>query len=211
MENLLRKADYHIIYPDNLNSLCCGMPFSSKGFFDAAEQKSKQLISSLTKASNNGQIKIIFDTSPCVKTIKDDLQKLNNPQLKIYDSIEFIHDFLLDELDFNTIEDSITIHTTCSAEKMDLKNKLITIAKKCCNNVFIPEEIYCCGFAGDRGFIHPELNESALENLSEFVTDHNCKNGYSTSKTCEIGLTKHSGINYQSIIYLVDECSKAKN
>jgi D-lactate dehydrogenase len=29
--------------------------------------------------------------------------------------------------------------------------------------------------------------------------------GFSTSRTCEIGLSLHGGISYQSIAYLVDE------
>ncbi len=210
MEKLFNKAGYQIIYPENINSLCCGMPFSSKGFFIEAEQKSNELILSLAKASNNGQIKIVFDTSPCLKTIKDNMQNLNDSHLKIYDTIEFIHDYLLDDLEIISTEASITVHSTCSATKMELTEKLIAIAKKCSKNVFIPEDINCCGFAGDRGFTYPELNKSALENLNNFVSKHNCKNGYSTSKTCEIGLTEHSGINYQSIIYLVDNCSKSK-
>jgi len=36
------------------------------------------------------------------------------------------------------------------------------------------------------------------------------KNGYSTSRTCEIGLSLHSGISHQSIVYLVDQVSKSK-
>lgn len=207
MEKLLQKAGYQIIYPHNLNSLCCGMPFSSKGFFEEAQQKSNELIKYLISASNNGQIKILFDTSPCVKTIKENLERIKNNNLKIYDSIEFIHDFLLDDLSLTPKNEKITVHATCSATKMDLQEKLIAIAKKCSSNVFIPEDITCCGFAGDRGFNFPELNKSALENLDKFVKEHHCNNGYSTSKTCEIGLTNHSGINYQSIAYLVDECS----
>jgi len=39
---------------------------------------------------------------------------------------------------------------------------------------------------------------------------HDCYEGFSNSKTCEIGLSEHSGIEYRSIIYLVDKYSKAK-
>ncbi|MCB0742887.1 MAG: 4Fe-4S dicluster domain-containing protein, partial [Ignavibacteriae bacterium] len=208
MERLFKKAGYNVIYPENVNSLCCGMAFSSKGFFDEAKIKHDELYKNLLSASNNGQHKIIFDTSPCVKTIKDNLQKANDDKLQIYDSIEFIHDYLLNELNFTQKEEPITVHSTCSATKMDLQDKLISIAKKCSTKVFIPEDVNCCGFAGDRGFNFPELNKSALQNLDLFVEKHNCKSGYSTSKTCEIGLTNHSGINYESIAYLVDECSE---
>ena len=75
----------------------------------------------------------------------------------------------------------------------------------CSDNVVIPEQITCCGFAGDKGFTTPELNASALSTLAEQVG--HCDAGYSTSRTCEIGLSEHSGIDYQSIVYLVDQCS----
>ena len=70
----------------------------------------------------------------------------------------------------------------------------------------IPENINCCGFAGDRGFNVPELNEAALDTLRDQV--HGCKEGFSTSKTCEIGLTVHGGVNYSSILYLVDRVTE---
>jgi len=38
-----------------------------------------------------------------------------------------------------------------------------------------------------------------------------CKSGYSNSRPCEIGLSQHGGINYQSIVYLVDRCTTRRN
>ena len=70
----------------------------------------------------------------------------------------------------------------------------------------MPEKVKCCGFAGDKGFEIPELNESALEHLKEALPA-DCGCGYSNSRTCEIGLADKSGISYQSIAYLVDRCS----
>jgi len=32
----------------------------------------------------------------------------------------------------------------------------------------------------------------------------------STSRTCEIGLTHHSGIDYHSIVYLIDRCTQPR-
>ena len=72
--------------------------------------------------------------------------------------------------------------------------------------VVVPDLVGCCGFAGDRGFNYPELNASALQHLRAGVAGR-CTAGYSTSRTCEIGLSAHSGIHYKSILYLVDQCS----
>lgn len=63
-------------------------------------------------------------------------------------------------------------------------------------------ESLCCGFAGDKGMTHPELNKWELRSLRDQVRDASA--GYSNSRTCEIGLQTHSGIPYMSIVYLVN-------
>ena len=159
------------------------------------------------KVSRNGEIPILFDTSPCTKTMKD-FQKLKNEnELKIFDSTEFIYEFLMDKLTIHKIDETITIHPTCSTTKMDIVDKMKAIAEACVTNVIIPKEVSCCGFAGDRGFTFPELNKSALVSLKSELP-HECHSGYSNSRTCEIGLSLHSGIQYKSIIYLVDRCTE---
>lgn len=211
MKRLLQKAGYKIIYPRKITSLCCGMPFSSKGFFEQGNKKAEELYNSLNEASNNGEFPILFDTSPCVKTFRDYLSKESLVNLRIYDTVEFVADKVLDKLRIFKKKETVAVHSTCSTTKMEITDKLLKIANSCAENVYVPEDINCCGFAGDRGFSFPELNESALENLDIFLKRNNCRNGYSNSKTCEIGLSLHGGIEYNSIIYLVDECSEPKS
>ncbi|MBZ0182535.1 MAG: FAD-binding oxidoreductase [Melioribacteraceae bacterium] len=200
---LLNKAGYEVLYPTKIDSLCCGMPFSSKGFIKQADYKSDELLTTLIEKSENGKYPILFDTSPCLYRMKEYMQKAKK-ELKIYEPIEFILEHLVDKLNFKKVEDVITIHTTCSSTKMGLTEKFEKLAKLCTDNVIIPKEVGCCGFAGDRGFTFPELNKSALRNLKSSLPE-NCTEGYSTSKTCEIGLSLHSGIEYKSIVYLVDK------
>lgn len=207
MKRLLEKAGYNVILPERLDNLCCGMPFASKGFTKQADKKAEELRHSLLRSSNNGKYPVIFDMSPCAKTEKDYSQKINDDVLSIYDSIEFIHDFILPELSIHKAERTVMLHTVCSAAHMGLSDKLKAIASACVTNVIVPHNVTCCGFAGDRGFTVPELNESALHNLKNHIPQR-CSEGYSSSRTCEIGLNEHSGIDYKSIVYLVDEVSE---
>ena len=202
---LLQKAGYQIIFPEDLPNLCCGMPFSSKGFNEAGATKSKQLEIALNKASNNGEYPVLCDTSPCTKTM---IEKFKS-DLKLYEPIEFALDFLSEDLEFTPINEPITIHTTCSSKKMGLDIKFRKLAYMCAKEVIIPADVNCCGFAGDRGFNYPELNESALRDLPKSIK--NAKYAFSTSKTCEIGLSEHAGLDYNSIFYLINKCTKAKN
>ncbi len=157
------------------------------------------------KLVNFGEYPILCDTSPCTKKMIDSFDS----KLQIYEPIEFALDLLVPQLDFEKIDEPIAIHTTCSSRKMGLHEKFIKLAKLCSTKVIVPNDVKCCGFAGDRGFSFPELNESALRFLSEEVKE--AKFAFSTSKTCEIGLSEHANLDYNSIFYLLDRTSKAKN
>ncbi len=195
---LLKKAGYQVIYPEGLNALCCGQAFESKGFHKQADRKSDELNMALLKASRNGRIPVLCDTSPCLQRMRQTLSK----NLTLYEPIEFVLECLADKLTFTVQPEKVALHITCSARKLGLEQKMIALAKACAEEVVVPDDIYCCGFAGDRGFSNPELNASALDGLRDHVCD--CDAGYSTSKTCEIGLALHSEIPYRSLLYLVD-------
>jgi D-lactate dehydrogenase len=91
---------------------------------------------------------------------------------------------------------------------MGTADKLVAIATRCSAKVVTVDEVQCCGFAGDRGFTHPELNAHALRHLSEAIPP-GCEAGYSSSRTCEIGLSEHARMPYRSFIQLVDACTRA--
>jgi len=200
--DVLERAGYGVIFPGNMDKLCCGTPWESKGFPDIADVKSTELEAELLRASENGKYPILCDTSPCIYRMR----RVMSVRLKMYEPVEFIHDFLLDKLDLSKLEEKAAFHITCSSIKMDLNGKFQKVAEACTQNHVFPAEVGCCGFAGDKGFSQPELNDWALRNLKEQVED--CESGYSNSRTCEIGLSKNSGINYQSIMYLVNRASK---
>ena len=202
---LLQKAGYQILFPHNLSDLCCGMPFSSKGFKEAVQTKSSQLEEELLNISEFGEYPILSDTSPCTKKMMESFSH----DLNIYEPIEFALEFLTNDLEFIAINEPITIHTTCSSRKMGLEDKFKKLAQLCSTEVIIPSDVKCCGFAGDRGFNFPELNKSALRHLKEQTAG--AKMAFSTSKTCEIGLSNESGLDYNSIFYLVNKVTKSKN
>ena len=200
---LLEKAGYHVLYPRGLASLCCGQPFESKGLPEVADRKSAELGESLRKISGDGDLPIVSDTSPCSYRLRRKLPE----RLRPLDISEFIHDHLLARLRIRKRPGVVAVHVPCSAKKMGLGPKLAAVASACVEQVIVPENIECCGWAGDKGFTTPELNEHALRNLKRQLPEA-CTDGYSNSRTCEIGLAMHSGRPYRSIVYLVDEVSE---
>lgn len=57
----------------------------------------------------------------------------------------------------------------------------------------------------------PELNKWSLRKLRPAIVAGGATEGYSNSRTCEVGLTTNGGIPYKSIAYLVNEASKPKS
>lgn len=206
IRSLLGKAGYEILYPPDMARLCCGMPFGSKGFVEEAERKRRELEAALLACSRDGEYPVLFDTSPCLYTVK---QK-QDPRLRLYEPVEFIHAFLLDALEFTKIPETIAVHVTCSSIKLGLREKFLAVAGACAETVVVPDRAGCCGVAGDRIFFFPELNESALSSLRDGLPT-GCRSGVSNSRTCEIGLSLQSGLPYQSIAYLVDRCARPKD
>jgi D-lactate dehydrogenase len=202
LDALLRKAGYEVVYPENLKPLCCGMAFDSKGMFGPADAKLREVEQALFKASRNGKDPVVMDTSPCAFRMIQHLQA----DFKLWDITAFLHDQVMERLTLQKSPETVALHYTCSTRKLGLEDKLRRIAEACVEKVIIPEDVPCCGWAGDKGFTVPELNASAVRNLRSSLPEE-CRTGYSTSRTCEIGLSFHSGRHFRSIAYLVDRCS----
>ena len=202
---LLEKAGFQVVFPDNQDNLCCGQPFASKGYPTQADAKRRELIDALLKASRGGLDPIYCDTSPCtLRLLQDGLDE----RLKLHDPVKFIREHLLDRLEFQPQDKPVAVHVTCSTQHLGEAQGLIDIVHLCSRQVVIPEGIHCCGFAGDKGFTTPELNGYSLRNLKDAV--QTCEEGISTSRTCEIGLSHFGGIDYHSLVYLVDRVTTAK-
>tara|TARA_R110001583_G_scaffold49336_2_gene154557 strand:- start:8835 stop:11696 length:2862 start_codon:yes stop_codon:yes gene_type:complete len=200
--SLLAKAGFEVIVPELINELCCGQPHDSKGFSDIAKLKSEQLQDALWKASEHGKWPVLIDTSPCAKR---SIEQFSQP-MQILEPSQFVLKYLLQHLTISPLQETIMLHITCSTRRQALDKQMLQLAQYCAKEVIVPEHIECCGWAGDKGFTTPELNAAALLPLKSQIPEH-CTRGYSNSRTCEIGLSHHSGIAYQSILYLVDEVS----
>ena len=202
---LCAKAGYEVIFPEGMERMCCGQIWESKGMLDIADRKSAELEKALWEASEQGKYPVLCAQSPCLHRMKKVMKKM-----KLYEPAEFIMKYLVPRLDFHPIDRHIALHLTCSTRQMGVADDLIALAKMCSNNVYLPEGVGCCGFAGDRGFTFPELNKYGLRKLRPQIEKNHIEVGYSNSRTCEIGLESNTGIPYMNIVYLVHECTTAK-
>ena len=199
---VLERAGYSVIFPENVIELCCGKAYETKGLFDEADAKSGEMEDALLKVSRNGKYPILCETSPCLARMK----KVMDDRLKLFEPIEFAYQYLLNRLTLKKALGRIAIHPTCSTRLLGLAEPFFRLAEQCAETVVWPRDIQCCGFSGDKGFTHPELNKASLESLAAII--QGCEEGFSTSRTCEIGLSLHGKVPYKNIMYLLDICTQ---
>lgn len=204
VSSLLDKAGYNIVFPISQNHLCCGLPYESKGYNEVADSKMRELRDELLRVSDDGRIPVICDNSPCSYLM---IEKLGDTGLQIYDAPTFFAR-RLNRLEISPSDEPVLVYSVCSQKKAGESGSLMKIAEACSSRVKEVEQIACCGFGGDRGFSHPELNTAALSTLGGQA--EGCSSGYSSSKTCEIGLTKHGGVSFDHILLLLDQQSSSK-
>ncbi|MBI3258141.1 MAG: (Fe-S)-binding protein, partial [Ignavibacteriae bacterium] len=177
----------------------------------------EQLINNFWEWSNHGKLPIVIDASSCslfLKTPPTEIQKQTLDrwkQLSILDSIEFAHDILLPKLSLNPINGSIVLHPNCSLIKMGLTEKMETIALKCATHVTIPNELNCCGFAGDKGMQYPELTSAATQKEAKEINQNNFDGYYSSNITCEMGMSQATGKHFCSLLFAVEKAIINKN
>ena len=212
--DLASRAGIPVYIPPDVAGTCCGTPFSSKGFTRAHAITINAAVERFWHWSEQGKLPIVIDTSPCTygfKTARSYLTEENQvrfDRLTFVDAIEFVHDTLLPKLQIKTKSHSVALHPVCSVTKMGITAKLEGIARACSEEVTIPVSAGCCGFAGDRGFLVPELTQSATRHEAAEVKAKHPEECYSSSRTCEIGMTRATGQIYRSYMYLLEKATR---
>ncbi|HZU25827.1 MAG TPA: FAD-binding and (Fe-S)-binding domain-containing protein [Bryobacteraceae bacterium] len=211
-----QRAGVPVHIPRAARGACCGVPFSSKGYDAANELAVNRAIERLWEWSDHGRLPVVIDTSPCtygLRTCRTHLTAENQKrfdQLRILDSVEFANDVLLPKLTITRPARSVALHPVCSLTKLNLAGKLESVARACSGTAVIPRSAGCCGFAGDRGFLFPELTAAATAPEAAEVLAGDFEAHYSSSRTCEIGLTRVTGRPYRSFIYLLEEATRPR-
>jgi D-lactate dehydrogenase len=209
MIRVAARAGLRLHIPDCASRHCCGMPFGSKGFPEAQSAAANATIADLWTASHEGQLPVVVDTSPCAYALTggeglDPANRQRLARMRIVDASEYFASDVLPSLTVKRRAGTVVLHPVCSLVKMGKTPALATIANACSGSVFVPPSTGCCGFAGDRGFFVPELTASATRIPAAEVRAVDADGYYSTSRTCEMGMTRATGRPYRSWIHLLD-------
>ncbi|WP_018479451.1 FAD-binding and (Fe-S)-binding domain-containing protein [Pontibacter roseus] len=206
------KVGVKFMIPQDVQSACCGQIFSSKGYSKAYAHTANETIRKVWEWTDRGRLPLVLDITSCTHTLQS-CRPVLTPEnrekfdaITIIDSIDYIADFILPKAKVLKKKNKVVVHPVCSLQKMGLEAKFVGIAQQLAQQVTVPMHAGCCGMAGDRGFLVPELTASATAPEAQEVKQTQYDGYYSTARTCEMAMSEAVGKNYESIVYMLDEC-----
>lgn len=209
------RAGKPLWIPPDVTGTCCSVPWSSKGYKDAHSFKANQTIERIWRWTGGGTLPLVIDASSCGHGLTDlgegvltEENQARHAEIRVIDSIEWAEEFLLPNLEITRKTDSVTVHPTCSGYHLGLDRALVRVAGALADRVEVPPTATCCGFAGDRGMLHPELTASATAAEAAEVAANPTTRYVSSNRTCEVGLERATGEPYGSFVYLLEEATR---
>jgi len=202
---LCERAGVSVASPPGLPSLCCGTPWKSKGLGEGYAQMTARVATALRLATDGGRLPVVCDASSCTEGLATLLEAAEEGGIRVLDAVAFVAEFVLPRLPRGSRLPSVTLHPTCSSTRLGLASALSAVAAAIADEVVIPDDWNCCGFAGDRGMLHPELTAAATAREADEVRATASSAHASLNRTCELGLTRATGKTYLHILELLDE------
>jgi D-lactate dehydrogenase len=170
-----------------------------------------RLADSLRRWTDEGALPVVVDAASCTHGVVAEVAALDGVDLagiEVIDAVAWAHDHLLPRLEVLSPVASATVHPTCSTRHLGLAPRLEALARAAAAEVHVPIVATCCGMAGDRGLLHPELTESATRAEAAEVTARGFDAHVSSNRTCEIGLERATGRPYESVVQLLERVTR---
>jgi len=211
---LARRAGVPVHIPEDITGACCSTPWHSKGYVAGDEAMSNATLERLWRWTDQGRLPVVVEGSSCTHGLRGARPALTAAnqerfdRLRILDSVEFVHDTLLPRLRGERRLASACIHPVCSVVEMGLTPKLIGIGRFVAAEVVVPDRAGCCGFAGDRGFLHPELTASATRHEAAEVSGRSFDAYLISNHPCTIGMHRATGRPWQNFALVLEALTR---
>ncbi len=211
---LAGRAGLSLRLPADLEGTCCGTPWHSQGFPEGEAAAALRTLDFLWRQSEEGRLPVVVEGASCTHGLL--VSRLALPpeararfdRLQVTDSVEWLRDAVLPRLPPARRVARVAAHPTCATWEMGHTPALEAVARALGEEVLLPPLPVCCGFAGDRGFLRPELTASALApeaaRLAAAAPDL-CESG---NRTCESGLARATGRAWKPLAVALEEATR---
>ena len=202
---LCDRAGVEVSVPESIPDLCCGTPWGSKGLPAGHDLMARKVRQAAKQWGVGHAALVVCDASSCTEGLRSFLAA---PQTEIIDSVDFVLDVLLPHLTIGRRVGSALLHPTCSTARAGRTERLVELAGTIAEEVVVPAAWGCCGFAGDRGLLVPELTASATRAEVAEIAARTYDAYLSDSRTCEIGMTRATNQTFRHVIELLEELTR---
>lgn len=208
--DLCRLAGIRVRMPEDMASLCCCTPWKSKGHARGHATMAEKTLPRLWQASDHGRLPVVVDASSCTEGLAELVRTSGDrrARINVLDSVTFAASRILPRLTIEHRLASVTVHPTCSSFRLGLDDDLRRLSEAIASEVVVPSDWGCCGFAGDRGLLHPELTAAATAAEAAQVASVTTSAYASVNRTCEIGMTRATGRTYRHILELLHDATR---
>ncbi|PZF80852.1 FAD-binding oxidoreductase [Jiangella anatolica] len=215
---LARRAGVDVAIAERTPSLCCGTPWASKGLKAGAAVMAQQVFAALWPLTDDGRLPVVADASSCshgLAGLGSSLPASDAAQwerVTVVDAVAFVRSSVLPRLapvpDAHRL-DRVVLHPTCASVHLGDVDDLVALGSAVAREAVVPSDWGCCGFAGDRGLLHPELTRGATAAEAATVAAVGEAGGYaSCNRTCELGMTRATGKPYRHVLELLEEATR---
>lgn len=140
-------------------------------------------------------------------------------RLRIVDAVTFVRTDVLPALAARGVDvekaGDVVVHPTCATVHLGAVDDLRAVAEAAAERATVPAAWGCCGFAGDRGMLHPELTAGATRAESAEVAQQGVAlpggafDAYvSNNRTCEMGMSRATGHDYVHVLELLEAATR---
>jgi D-lactate dehydrogenase len=208
------RAGKALWIPGDVAGKCCSTPWSSKGYDRGHRWMAATTCDALWEWSGHGTLPVVIDAASCTNGLLDDVRnylddehRARLDQITLLDAIAWCES-LLPKLTITRRVERAAVHPTCSTTHMGLTKTLERLAGHLADEVVVPAGTTCCGTAGDRGLLHPELVVSATREERAGLDEMTAQAYLSANRTCEMGLRQATGYPYESFVFLLEELTR---
>ncbi|QXT62552.1 FAD-binding and (Fe-S)-binding domain-containing protein [Tessaracoccus palaemonis] len=182
--------------------LCCGAPWQAKGMDEGYAMMRDRVRAAVDLPPG---IPIVTDASSCTQSLR---RMAEDWDVEVRDVVQFAVAELLPRLSVISPIASLAVHPTCSSTRAGMNDDLMKVARFISDDVHVPDSWACCGFAGDRGLLHPELTRSATREMAAELGRREYATYASLNRTCEIGMSQATGRTYLHILELLARATR---
>ena len=205
---LLQRAGIRLVVPEGIESLCCSTPWTSKGYPAGRAAMAHRVVAAVRELDPDGRLPVITDAASCTEGFEH-IFRDEKVTWQTLDAVEFVRREVLPALgEVTPLVDTLALHPTCSSTQIGLNPALEAVAATVARKVDVPLNWGCCGFAGDRGMLHPELTASAAAPEAREVKALHADAHASCNRTCEVGMTRATGSEYRHVLELLEEATR---